>query len=355
MRQEWTLFVDETGPIHDATVDASLVGVLVEGRCAELRPVLANLVAAAFAGFVYPPHATELRRSSGVLRSLLLGGSTDGVVGLARSTLDEAFIEMVKGPEHRRARGVLEARLNETALASIARSRAKRATAAFKMGLATLTGNRALLWTAASVPPARAEGDPEGPDRYDAALETLFERLFLLFRGGESAHRIEVLAATLRRREPALGNVERPLMHTDIGRAARRALDVPFHNGRENEPLEARVRVVPLQPLPYDENVHPGLVLADFVANNLHRALGTAGSMRSLLEEGRTRTSLSGERLAAALPGQGPLPAAAAIGAPRAHVRQALEGEVDALSPSFPAWRVEQATRWAAALREVLR
>ena len=357
MTRQWSLFVDETGPIHDPASAASLVGVLAEGEPFEIARELRHRIERAMPEGAYPPHAVELRRTWGVIRWLLRAGRPHPLLDLARAHLAAADLEAIS--DDRRPPDEVSSRITRavegTPLASQASALARRAKEALRRELGAFSEAREVLWLTGSVDAhdPRGPGSPvAGGARYDAALRGLFERTLLLLRSpARERHVIRVVAARIDRREPALGLALRPLMPRDIGRAADEAQALPFH--RVPASATPQVRFVPEVPPRYDANVHPGVVVADFVANELHAPLGQAGSLRRLLDHGFARTRLRGETTPRGLD-VGVMPTPSAVGAEEVLWRAALEAAPRPdLSPRFPRWRYEQADRWAAALEGV--
>jgi hypothetical protein len=121
---------------------------------------------------------------------------------------------------------------------------------------------------------------------------------------------------------------------------------------------EAIVRVRPpndlvshhARPSPFASGVHPGLVLADLVANRLRPLL--RGSWAEVRRGARHRLGVSVE-LPAARVYHRHLPTIAAAGPPRSRLRARLEGRHEPAVPPPPGlrWTEEQAEHWIMALQ----
>lgn len=329
----WSLFLDETGVFSEPEEPAALAGLLLVGEGPGSRAELDSVVRAAWPGLLYPPHASELRRAAGALRGLMLGaGPGHPLVEEARATLPSEVLASLVAAGGRRAR--FDALL--AAGARIAEHAALRARLdayrqdGFDRLRAALAGlaDRAFL-VAAMVGPS-SDPDVTAEQRYDAALTALLERVLLQLRGGGRAV-IRTHVAQIHRRDGLPAPARRPIMQGDVARCARAAEAHPWH-AEASDPLKKRVRLVAALPRPYDALVHPGVVLADFVANQMLVPLKHAPTIEQLRNEGLGRVRVDLSRLPDGLPEAGPLPFPTAP------------------EPWGPTWIPEQAALWAKAL-----
>ncbi len=191
---------------------------------------------------------------------------------------------------------------------------------------------------------------PAGADAYLDLLPVLYERLFCLLRGGERRH--EVWAHHDRRDVQPPDGPGRPirLRNRDVGRTIQEAASFPFHkaDGFGDE----RVRIRPAGVHRYGPAAPPGLVLADFVANRLRRAmldtnrnrpyrrLADAAEQRLRLEVERKPEGLNADRL----------PTVAVAGRCRDAVRNAFAGHVPVPFVTQYGWMGDQARAWVEAV-----
>lgn len=192
-------------------------------------------------------------------------------------------------------------------------------------------------------------GDASPPtnqgDRYLSLLETMAERLldFMCWTGGKHVVNLRVLRRNVR--DSTLG-VETPLHVRHLQSMVRTLAD------SNRLGAVGRAHQVTLNPFDvprYDETVHPGLVVADLIANHLRKAIYPGGDLRNL--------SMRAQRLIAfpLLFGAPAVPTIAATGAPRRRVSEARRkgkvnngnGDAGALEdPRLYLWAREQALRW---------
>jgi hypothetical protein len=126
----------------------------------------------------------------------------------------------------------------------------------------------------------------------------------------------------------------------------RRAERLPLLAPPEGSP-DDRVRILQYRIQPYDQLVHPGIVLADFAANRLRASLGQAARWAELRRTAAGRVALSIEAPALAFPHAGPLPACALHGEARTKIAQAFETRTNVdLGRILPGWGHDQAAAW---------
>ncbi|MEZ4240551.1 MAG: hypothetical protein R3F59_31230 [Myxococcota bacterium] len=163
--------------------------------------------------------------------------------------------------------------------------------------------------------------DPDAATRYERMLTGLLERL------------VQVLADE----PPPQVLVRCAQFHTDarVGPPAGRAATFDVRG--------CRCSLLTTRPQTYRAHVHPGIVLADFAANRLHREAVPRDSWAAFRAASRT---LQVVRRPARLDRE--LPTAAGEGAPRDAVTAAFAGAPAALDGA--GWAVEQANLWVRAL-----
>ncbi len=336
----WSLFVDETGPLWKHDQPASLVGLLIEGDGPGLRSELQAAVDAAYADVAYPPHATELRRASGWLRGLLRAKDASPLVEEARAALPSACLDALTTASGRTVQGALQDAGLELAahpgLAAKLKLGLRRGYDRFRAEIAALDRpDRRAFWVAAFASPSLS-AEATLARRYDDALGALFERVLLQLRRpqGRPGARVHVHAAQLYREDRLPAGARRPLMASDLGRVAQAAMRLPEH-AETSDPLRQRVRLIFALPRPYDRFVHPGVVVADFLANQTGALLMTDRNLDGLKRAARARVGLPMERV------------------PDGFARALLlpwPTSAEAVSPAaWPtrAWDAEQAELWA--------
>ncbi len=188
-------------------------------------------------------------------------------------------------------------------------------------------------------------------DRYLDALETLFERVLMVVREQPRAANTDVrIWCRVATRGVTLGEMRPrtwPSLNAHyVAEAARRAASVPALPGRVTP------RIVPSEFVTrYDATVHPGVVLADFAANQMRHVLtGQAAHPGwAALAHGVTRALGVPPTRAVELLGGRELPAIAAPDVPRAAVAAAFRGgEIPELAGEPMVWAREQAAAWVA-------
>jgi hypothetical protein len=204
-----------------------------------------------------------------------------------------------------------------------------------------------------------AESSHDGPQtpaaRYLALVELLLERVYAHLREPRDA-RHHILVRTCAR-ELRFGDttVDHRLDAADVVRASRRAAGFPFLPA-EHLP-DPRVWVSALSTEAFDPAAHPGLVLADYVANRARRALKSSPAralpLAAVQESIERRLGHVDTRLPLrARPELGPLPTVAGGGPARRHVRTCFVGRSSSDRPHIHArWASESAQAWEIAAR----
>jgi hypothetical protein len=362
----WQLYVDETGDFSSATRDLVVAGVLVKGYgTRQLDDVLRGKLDEIFVGVPYPAHAAHhnLRSSLlwGPLRNLAVEGpfaerfrvATEAGVAIVRSSHAEevvafqAAVELASTPKeinyavltafdrwlHREHHGAHMSLSHEGDrqrgdLATFLQR--DLATALPEHGVALIAASQArgLIDEAPSVAAANM--------RYVALYESLLERAaaFVAERDEDSRLWIHLAGRNV-------------LDHSQV-----RRLNTAEANARSH-PLLARARsrpvVVRTKDRPYDENVPPGIVLADFAANSFGRTLRQLSSWQQVTTSIQWAIGINPEARCGILTFPSPLPAVEANGEARMAVRLASEGK-PAPVPQQPLWARDQALLWIRAL-----
>ena len=204
-----------------------------------------------------------------------------------------------------------------------------------------------------------AEATPDGvagpAARYLALFELLLERVYAHLREPRVA-RHHILVRTCAR-ELRFGDAteNHRLDAADVVRASRRAAGFPFLPA-EHLP-DRRVWVSALSTESYGPGVHPGLVLADYVANRARRALKSSPArtlpLAAVQESIERRLGHVDTRLPLrARPELGPLPTVSGGGSARRHVRTCFVGRTSQDRPQIGArWASESAQAWEIAAR----
>jgi hypothetical protein len=191
-----------------------------------------------------------------------------------------------------------------------------------------------------TVAAAEPMGTMPGPgnDRYLNLLVVLFQRTIALLRSFQKPVHLSIRTAKR--------HVLRPTgVHTDLTQAD---VHLAFNEALRISGIGTPIHRVVVPPEDYGASVHPGLVLADHLMNQLRIQL-TPRSW-ALLAQGFWRTTGVAVEVLDPLSGQ-PLPAISANGPPRAFVEAVLTGQPPPdLAGVQPTWAVEEAKLWLSAL-----
>lgn len=363
---EWVLFLDESGSFaNDPAV--FLGGVLVQERDdPDLARVIRERIRSVDPTVRYPPHATDLKLPATHLANWLAASRearaehplavdlSIAVESLPQAQLPPAFHDLVdrwrRGEAHGDDRDILQATTNwlrsehpqpYRLLCSIADQ--------WSVGMRDVLADLAASWGTDRcflIGAADVDPDDETPgDRYLRLLEAVFERVFAFLRTRPpQGHKIWVRAEGRKIGHELYGSIHiRPI---DVGGAVRAAELFPLHPPQA--PADPHVRLVPRMPEWKAGEYHPGIVLADFIANQLRGLISTASDWPSLATGARSRTGLESQAHARSFAEAGPLPAIAAQGEAREAIASALRtgriGELSALGG--PAWIRDQTAIW---------
>lgn len=355
-RSSWLAFIDESGDFSRASNPVCVAGVLLReddspafGR--ELRMALGR----ALPHIVYPPHATFFNHLSFHL------SRWRALPAVKRDAMDTAFARRLARAEQLIAAAPDAPRelvgpagwLDFSTLSQLDRWIERWTRDAFLALSAVRDLGYQRLWQVLSDSAQRrgavalvsAEAQPDSAagaaplPRYLRLLSGLAERVVMLLRAVDPRARLVVRVAA-RARQPSDG--ERPLTVDDV-RAAFDAISRAPPPSQEAGPIE----IVPMEPEPYREQVHPGLVLADYVANRLHRMMLT-----DALDFAALRLRVMGDlglpvELSAGAAGR--LPTVVMDGAPRQAILATLAGNAPVLTGT--GWGAEQARQWITALQ----
>jgi hypothetical protein len=390
----WQLFIDESGDFDDPDDVVCVAGLFVPLPADDdLEPYLRTRLDEAFPLTTYPQHAAELdvpiSRALLALRSPRLEGEPAAVadvrariapaIGALLGADDPEVLTTVGAHRvgvpltHDRVRW-LDIWLRGAAPEAHRELRAvcdeqEEALRAHVLGdLADLVRR----YTTEVLPPSdgnplparpvalvAAEASPEGAGppaaRYLALFELLLERVYAHLREpGGARHHVLVRTSARDLRFGDATNDHR-LDAPDVVRASRRAAGFPFLPA-EHLP-DRRVWLSALATESFGPAMHPGLVLADYVANRARRALKSTPirsmPLAALQQSIERRLGHVDTRLPLrARPTLGPLPTVAAGGLARRHVRTCFVGRV-APEPlhHVPRWASESAQAWEIAAR----
>ncbi len=181
----------------------------------------------------------------------------------------------------------------------------------------------------------------------------LEERVLMLLRqeGATSRQAVWVITADRGVRRPKTEGLTRMAV-TDLGHAGKWASEIPYL--RPTSEVSDSVRFArTFAPKRFDEEIHPGVVLANFVADQLREGMDDATSVRPwsfLVKRAETTFALPIEAVARSLPEAGPLPAVSCSGEPRRVLIRAIRREPFDASLLTPWWGRDQAVRWIEAL-----
>lgn len=371
MRHEtsWLLFLDETGDFDDPAAAVAIAGLLVQETHPAMLAGLRAPIAALNPVVPYPPHASMLNlslahwvawsRAAPAARAA--HWRADWMATADRELAGSTWLAKVlatplqRGNEWYAALQQIDAMLPSRApgaarLLEAVRGEHEHRMVSFLDALAGRYGPERCLAVAAAEAPGIDGG---GSDRYLSLLRVVMERVLLLLRSRPAArHRVRVLAAG-RHVEASPFPRRIDLRSRDVADAIRAAERFPLDAPPAGGP-DAWVHLVPESPQPYDAQVHPCLVLADFVANRLGWPLRRCSSWPALSDDVRRRTALPAEAAPRWLAPARPCPTIAAAGPAGEVVRALFGGELDrggALQSLRdrkvrPGWAREQAERW---------
>jgi hypothetical protein len=349
---EWHLFVDESGDFSVPHARVCVAGLLLPGSdTPERREALRQGLTRLAPHVRVPLHAAELERASfhliefkrlpkvkrlelpAMVRELLLRaeqqlakmeGVPPELVGapgkISVGRLDELddFLEL-KVPE----------RFEDL---SGVRDRVYRQ---FRSWLAQYLGGELGGYAVGATEVHGQPGPRPGEDRYLLLLEPFLERVLLLVDALGPGRLILHIAT----RDVQRADRPSPLTVADVEAVLSRT-----HRLGKG----ADVEVIIEQPERYGPRVHPGLVVADFLANRMRPRLTSSSSLRALDSRVWADTGLHVMLPTGRL---GTLPTVASEGPPRKLVQEGLAGRPEAaLENVTPRWTVEQAELVVAAL-----
>lgn len=360
---EWVLYVDESGDFGEDPYSCVVGLTMREQECGKLERDLRAAVEGCFPLVPWPPHATALNIPVSRAAACLLSEAGHDQVRSACSRAVEALraakeepalrdfwrcVEAGRMPAYSQLRAAdawLKAKDGgaHERLRQLVRVQDRRMRRLLR-GLA-LSGGEDDVFVVGAVQ-ARQGGAPED-DGYLRCLEALFERLIALVDAEGVRQAVRFRVATRHVDEPSLG-VRIPLN-------AKHVVDlVQDAKALAAKLIEAEpgVRCVPLEhQTKYDERVHAGVVLADFLANRVRRVLRSSKLSWSEVGKGvRGRTGIAPEARARRF--DAVLPALTFEGPLRSWLLTS-RGVEELQSMRAPRWAVEQARRWAEAVRQL--
>lgn len=361
----WQLYLDESGDFNEPRASVLVAGVLFEGRATpQVSSALRRRLEEIFVGSAYPPHAAHHNVATSLLCEALAGREPQGPVrarflrgiewalATARGDSPEARALRAAISTHEAPRrpalealGAFDTWLERTVPAAHATLRQERdlqrgdLTRYATDELARHVGRPPLVVAAWQ---ANAGSYPRPDARYEQLYEVLLERALSCIASRDDGAQLEVHLATRHWSVP-LGHVMK------LTQAEERASAFPLLARAKSPPVVVRYKAEA-----YDARVAPGIVLADFAANTLRRALASAASWGQLDADVRGRFGLPAMGACALLPLAAALPSVAADGSARDAIRRAAEGSAQALpaaaAKAEPRWAKEQAAAWIAAL-----
>jgi hypothetical protein len=384
--ESWNLYVDESGPTADRGGLHVVAGLLVRGQETDAgRLRLREALQDCYPLWPWPLHAADLAIPTSRVAAALRAPPTrdeSKAAGWVREAA-EPLVSFVRGSSKPAAKTLLEAveawrggaaldhdairaadaflkgarRTQHAALARFCRGEDARFEAVLGDIAARFDQVGVVLGVslkgAASAPvfgPDHAGAQRIVRDRYVRCLELVVERSGLLLRNGARrtitprvADRYVTRLAGPGRGQPKTG----PLFHGRVRSIVEQALVHPDPGFAGASGL-LRVDPIPGQHL-YNADAHPGLVLADWIANRARRALSRLGRGGDALAQLRVHSALGDPKnplpvLFAPLRGGDALPTVAGDGAAREAVRSALAGEETVELPDD--WTGDLAAPW---------
>lgn len=369
--EDWLLFVDESGRFEEPDEPTAIAGLLLRSRDEPvLRSALRKSLCRAFPLVRYPQHATELRRPTAYAAAAMLrtpAADETQEERDARRAAAPAVRVLSDAPPRSLAADFMDAVRNGRMPTCEALNRAdawlsRRAPAAWSdleawrrrcerhmAGLLSklheeLDGHAWVLLMG-------GRGAGEEWDTYEASprlcrdaylrqLEALFERTLSLLRGRGTRRRIIAYVATRPVTLEGFGSVE--LWSREVMRPAEAAAVTALGSDwRDSVRLIAGAPIVR-----YDEFVHPGVVLADFLGNRLRMRLWERRDWTRLAEAVARVAPLPIEATATLAPELGALPTLGMDGPARRCIQDAAAGRPADPTSLSPRWNRDQAQRW---------
>ena len=388
----WQLFVDESGDFDRPDDTVCVAGLLLPVPDAEeLVPLLRARVVDAHPLVEYPPHASVLNLpvmwAMHALRAdpeAKAGARADlglELTGAATKALKEApepwagFLqswllwEKVEHSDLKELDAWLRATQTEAyaSLANLAEQSEQAVhddilTPLLELGGELEGGLAPVAFVAAEETAPQGVVPTSAGDRYLDLLELVFERVYALLRepGGARHHVVvRVCERDLRFNDPARNH---RLNDKDLTEVSRRAARFPLLRPQSLPDPRAWLTLLPVER--FDGKVHPGLVLADRLANRARQQLSKAryagqGAAASLEVLQRTLEA----RVPAVATGLSPrasrrvgaLPTLMGNGVARERVRQAFEGDSKNPGALRPTWALQSTQAWQRATFALLR
>jgi len=349
----WSLFLDESGNFDDAEAPVMVGGLLVHespNRLWDLRDHLEHI----YPHVDYPPHRRDLNRAAGVLAawrrsSRRWTGAWPDFAAIWDRCAREAPL-LCDAIEHAVSVGRAYDAVTELDLAMQWFDREGH-DALSELDVDCIGRTWDLLDTVGRVRPAYAllaldAGGANQPQRYTeryvALVGALLERVALLTEPTSESEEVVVYWGVRNSLEH-----RKPLTPAELNGALADAATI----------APRRLYWYVAQGSDYDEGVHPGIVLADFICNRTLGPLTHAPRLGPLRDQVRSRTGLDCSMTVERLGGDA-LSTAAAQGPARTHISRALRssglptsGELDALAPR---WVRGMTAQWCTALSQRL-
>lgn len=331
--RRWGLFLDETGNFSIANEPVAVGGFVFEETEVGVLPedALRNRLRQLEPFNEYPLHATDLRMASSAVWRALRGSRPAPSIAAPLRTLCDAVRHLAGDRPALTAANARIAQSHPVEQRAVhdAQTEALRGAAELVRRVSEVSGTDCSAMVASfnrSEPGDASEAPEFEPrDRYLRVLSVLFERIAALLGDEKDVHVVCVRAA-----QRGLGR-DRMIEVRDLEAAAQAA------------DARSRIRWEILPPEPYDEKVHPGLVLADVICNSLlplrHRTWQSVESW-SVRSFGLCTVSPC---FSLAMP----MPSLTAAGPERTLYRARVANEPFDVSALPRWWGVEQAERWA--------
>jgi hypothetical protein len=365
----WELYVDETGDFSAPDARVCVTGLLVD-ESREPLPVepLRDCLRVVYPLIPFPPHATELKQLSTFVAAYGLHGCPVDDRSFVERPFKRAYEHLMSSADpvalafgnslqnsaipRREVRLACDTLLRanlplEAAELETYGRRCHRRMADLFDTVGSLWGPKECYVVAAWDVDGGGEEFGGAPavhaDRYLRTLAVLLERVVMLLRAPEGPCQQVRLRVAVRDLHPGPGAVRRE----HIGLVAAAAAGFPWLS----TDVSGTVQFEPLEPERFDIRVHPGLVLADHIANRLF-PLSTEPTWVAMERAGRRAFAIpiSGECRALGRD----LPAFCATGSARRSIFGGLQQTAAVnLANIHPGWARDQARQWVAAAQLV--
>lgn len=350
-REDWVLYVDESGDTSDPNDLHVVAGLLLRSNDpTTLDGPLRRAIARIYPLWPWPPHAAHLNLPASRVAAAMRGSGGSGDRAAELRQLAQPLVDRVVGSQDAAAVAFVEAVRAWSAGGALAwgplrrgnawlRARARgtfdrlerecvqqeRQVQRLLSGIGATSPGAAVVLAVSPRRSADVDGTTPGKriqrDRYVRALEVLLARVSWLLAGASPTARLLVATrgvgvAGVRRRRFDLT----PAFVADIARSGLSGVRTP----------DGPTRLEPVgSPNRYDADVAPGIVLADWIANRAHRGLRSPHKepLQSLVSHGALGLREAPlPVLFAPLRGGNRLPTLGVDGPSRDLIRRAMQG-----------------------------